>query len=123
MSHAFAVRSALFPAEDQLAFPESERAVLLECRHTAEDSFVIEMRHAPLQRLDDFRAAGMNQFANVDKDWFGKVGGLGDVRINARVFRWHGRNVLREMRPGQINFLALASNHRQTNTRETSTSQ
>ena len=52
------------PIDDQRAFPEAERRVLLERRHAAEHPLVEEVRKAPLHRLLDVGARRVHRLAN-----------------------------------------------------------
>src|SRR5262249_8061321 len=75
--------------DDHVVIPESERAVLLERRHAAQNALVHEVRKAPLHGLFHIRARGVDELADVGQDRFGEVSGLGNIGINARIFGSH----------------------------------
>jgi hypothetical protein len=69
-------------AEDGADFqaPEAEAAVLLECRHVAEDDVLVSEEGAtPFDGFFDFGAGRVNDFAQVDED--GLCEGLGFLYI------------------------------------------
>jgi hypothetical protein len=72
-------------AENQLAGPKPEGAVLLERRHAAEQPLMEKMRPAPFHGLLNFRAGGVDQFAQVAEDGSGKIGRAGDIRVHPGV--------------------------------------
>lgn len=76
--------------QDQAAFPEPEGAMLFEACHAAQNSFVHEVRKAPLDGLFHLRAALMNNFAQVAKNGLGEFSRFGNVGVNTFIFAWHG---------------------------------
>ncbi len=84
-----------FVAEHQLRLPEAEDAVLLERRHPAEHSLVVEVRRLPLDAFGHVGHDLVHRRAQILEDRLGVVGRLGDVRVDARVSCAHG--VLPEM--------------------------
>jgi hypothetical protein len=68
---------------------QNPTAVLLERSHAAKNSLVHEMGEAPLHSLFDLGASDVDQLSNVIEDRPGKVSGLFNVRVDARVHGIH----------------------------------
>jgi hypothetical protein len=67
--------------------------MLFESSHSAERTFVVEVRHTPLDRLFDIWTASMDNFAKAFENRLRERSGLRDVSINARIFASHAPDV------------------------------
>src|SRR5207249_2565915 len=85
LSHAtfFAVCGEFLLSKNQLVFPESERAVIFECRHAAEHSLIHKAGELPFDGLFHFRTTGMHQFSDMLQNRLSKGSGLCDASINS----------------------------------------
>jgi len=72
--------------------------MFFECGCGDQDSLVLIKRHAPFDRLRHFRANGVDELTDASQNWFRKVGGPGDVNVNARVWLRHGRRIIQSRR-------------------------
>jgi hypothetical protein len=79
--------------EQDLAFPEAERAVRREGRHLAQHALVLEMRTAPLDRLFDRGTGRVDDLAQMGQDRLREGGGRRDVGVNAGIEGRHGPNI------------------------------
>src|SRR5206468_11971727 len=69
--------------DHQSGLPEDEVAVMFERGHPAENSFVIEVRRAPLQSLLRVRTGFVHDLAEMTQNRFGEVCRLRDVGIDS----------------------------------------
>jgi hypothetical protein len=60
--------------------------MLFESRNRKQNSFVFEKWRISFDCLHRIRARGVDEFANAIQYRPRKIGGLGDVGVNARIF-------------------------------------
>jgi hypothetical protein len=76
---------------EHFAQPETERAMLLERGHIAQNAAAIfKERHAPLHGLGRLGTMRVDEVTEVREDRPGEVGGFGNVCINAGILDAHG---------------------------------
>ena len=91
MTHP-AVAPCVF-AEDEFAFPKSDRAMLFECSHSKHDPVIVEMRHAPFYCLLHLRASLVNQLPDMSQNRLCKRCSPCDIGINPRILASHDGRV------------------------------
>jgi hypothetical protein len=69
--------------------PKQKSTVRLECRHGAEEPFVLKKGHPPLHRLPHGRASCVHLPAQLLEYGAGEWSGTGDVGVDARIFERH----------------------------------
>jgi hypothetical protein len=86
-SHAIALHAR---PHDFGVLPETKRSMLFEGRQAAQDlASIEEAGRSPLEGFLDLRTGSMHAFAQALQNRLRERGCLGDVRVNARIGRFH----------------------------------